>query len=66
VIGAAILLIVTEAAALAQGLGEMAVVLASVRFIVLGLVLILVMRFRPEGLAKERDAFARASRRVEA
>jgi branched-chain amino acid transport system permease protein len=66
VIGAVLLLIVTEAAALVQGSGEMAVVLASVRFIVLGLVLILVMRFRPEGLAQERDAFAGASRRVEA
>jgi len=64
VIGALILLIVTEAASLVQGLGEMAVVLASVRFIVLGIVLILVMRFRPQGLANERDAFAGASERV--
>jgi branched-chain amino acid transport system permease protein len=65
VIGAVILLIVTEAAALVQGLGEMAVVLASARFIVLGLVLIIVMRFRPEGLANERNAFAGASGRIE-
>lgn len=64
VIGALILLIVTEAASLVQGLGEMAVVLASVRFIVLGIVLILVMRFRPQGLVNERDAFAGASERV--
>ncbi len=64
VIGAVILLIVTEASALVQGSGEMAVVLASVRFIVLGIVLILVMRFRPEGLSDERDAFAGASGRV--
>ena len=66
IIGAAILLIVTEAAALVQGSGEMAVVLASARFIILGLVLIIVMRFRPEGLAQERDAFAGASRRLQA
>lgn len=65
VIGAVILLIVTEAAALVQGSGEMAVVLASIRFIVLGIVLILVMRFRPEGLSDERSAFAGASGRVE-
>ena len=64
VIGALILLVVTEAAALIQGLGEMAVVLASVRYIVLGVVLILVMRFRPEGLANEREAFAGASGRL--
>jgi branched-chain amino acid transport system permease protein len=65
VIGALILLVVTEAAALVQGLGEMAVVLASVRFIILGIVLILVMRFRPEGLSSERDAFAGASGRLQ-
>jgi branched-chain amino acid transport system permease protein len=64
VIGALILLVVTEAAALVQGLGEMAVVLASVRFIILGIVLIVVMRFRPEGLSSERDAFAGASGRT--
>jgi len=65
VIGALILLVVTEAASLVQGLGEMAVVLASVRFIILGIVLILVMRFRPEGLSSERDAFAGASGRLQ-
>jgi branched-chain amino acid transport system permease protein len=65
VIGALILLVVTEAAALVQGLGEMAVVLASVRFIILGIVLIVVMRFRPEGLSSERDAFAGASARIQ-
>jgi branched-chain amino acid transport system permease protein len=65
VIGALILLVVTEAASLVQGLGEMAVVLASVRFIILGIVLIVVMRFRPEGLSSERDAFAGASGRAQ-
>lgn len=65
VLGALILLLVTEATALVQGSGEAAVVLASVRFIVLGVVLILVMRFRPEGLSDERKAFAGASARVE-
>jgi branched-chain amino acid transport system permease protein len=65
VIGAVILLVVTEATALVQGSGEAAVVLASIRFIVLGIVLILVMRFRPEGISDERNAFAGASARAE-
>lgn len=65
VIGAVVLLVVTEASSLVQGSGEAAVVLASVRFIVLGLVLILVMRFRPEGIFAERSAFSSASRRIE-
>lgn len=64
IIGAFILLVVTEAAALVQGAGDMAVVLASIRFVVLGIVLILVMRFRPQGFTNERDAFADASARI--
>jgi branched-chain amino acid transport system permease protein len=62
VIGAAILLVVTEAASLVQGSGDLAVVLASVRFIILGIVLIVVMRFRPSGLVSERSSFRKASR----
>lgn len=65
VLGAVILLVVTEASSLVQGSGDFAVVLASIRFIVLGMVLILVMRFRPQGLSDERSAFAEASARVE-
>lgn len=65
IVGSVILLLITEAAALVQGSGEAAVVLASVRYVVLGLVLILVMRLRPEGLLTEAGAFAGASTRVD-
>jgi branched-chain amino acid transport system permease protein len=61
VVGAVILLVITEAASLVQGLGDLAVVLASVRFIILGVVLILVMRFRPSGLISERFSFRKVS-----
>jgi branched-chain amino acid transport system permease protein len=64
VIGALVLVLLTETLSLFQGSAELAVVLASVRFIVLGLVLILVMRFRPGGVVAEQRTFARASRRV--
>jgi branched-chain amino acid transport system permease protein len=63
VIGALVLVLLTETLSLFQGSTELAVVLASVRFIVLGLVLILVMRLRPLGLAAERRTFAGASTR---
>lgn len=65
VVGAVILLVITEAASLVQGSGEATVVLASVRYVVLGLVLIVVMRFRPEGLRTEAEAFAGASTRFD-
>ncbi|MEX1125412.1 MAG: branched-chain amino acid ABC transporter permease [Acidimicrobiia bacterium] len=65
VIGAVVLLVLTESVSLAQGSANLAVILASMRFVVLGLLLILVMRFRPNGLANERSAFASASQRGE-
>ncbi len=65
VLGAVVLLVLTESVALVQGSAASAVVLASLRYIVLGLLLILVMRFRSDGLLKERDAFAAMSRQVE-
>jgi len=65
IVGSIILLLVTESVALLQGSAEFAVVLASTRFIVLGLVLILVMRFRPAGLVTEQQSLAAASNRVQ-
>lgn len=64
VLGAAVLLVLTESVSLVQGSAQAAVVLASLRYIVLGLLLILVMRFRPDGLLKERNSFAGMSNRV--
>ncbi len=64
VIGAVILLMVTEASGLAQGSSELASILSASRWILLGLVLILVMRFRPAGLLSENGAFAEASTRA--
>jgi branched-chain amino acid transport system permease protein len=61
IIGAVVLLVLVESVSLIQGSATLAVVLASMRFVVLGLVLILVMRFRPNGLFDERDAFRGAS-----
>jgi branched-chain amino acid transport system permease protein len=65
VIGAVVLLMLTESVSLVQGSADLAVILASLRFVVLGLLLILVMRYRPDGLADERTAFAGASARGE-
>jgi branched-chain amino acid transport system permease protein len=66
VIGSIILLLITESVALLQGSADLAVILASARLIVLGLVLILVMRFRPAGLISEQRSLAGASSRVPA
>ncbi|MDH4118542.1 MAG: branched-chain amino acid ABC transporter permease [Acidimicrobiia bacterium] len=63
VLGAVVLLVLTESVSLVQGSADLAVLLASSRFVVLGLLLILVMRFRPNGLVEERAAFAGASGR---
>ena len=65
ILGAVVLLVITDSVSLLQGSANLAVILASTRFVVLGLLLILVMRFRPNGLMDERDAFAGASARVE-
>jgi branched-chain amino acid transport system permease protein len=58
IIGAVILLVMTESVSLTQGSANLAVILASLRFVVLGLLLIVIMRFRPNGLIDERSAFA--------
>jgi branched-chain amino acid transport system permease protein len=63
-LGAVILLIVTEASGLYQGSGELASMISSSRWILLGLVLILVMRLRPEGILGEKASFAGASARA--
>ena len=64
VLGAVVLLVLTESVSLVQGSAQSAVVLASLRYIVLGLLLVLVMRYRPDGLLKEQDSFAEMSNRV--
>ena len=64
VLGSIILLLVTESVALLQGSADLAVILASARLIVLGLVLILVMRYRPAGVITEHSSLAGASARA--
>lgn len=66
VIGSIILLLITESVALLQGSADLAVILASARLIVLGIVLILVMRFRPAGLISEHRSLGGASSRAPA
>jgi branched-chain amino acid transport system permease protein len=56
-IGAALLIICTELLTFLQGSAEYAQVLAATRPVILGLLLILVLRFRPAGLMSERSAF---------
>jgi branched-chain amino acid transport system permease protein len=63
VIGGFALISVTELFTFLQGSSEYAQLLASTRPILLGLVLILAMRFRPQGLFPERSAFRGASKR---
>lgn len=62
ILGALLLLLLKESVSLAQGSAQLAVILSSSRFIILGVVLILVMRFRPDGIIDERSAFAGASK----
>lgn len=57
VIGATLLIVCTELLTFLQGSAEYAQMLAATRPIILGLLLILVLRFRPEGLASERTSF---------
>jgi branched-chain amino acid transport system permease protein len=66
VIGAVMLLLLLEISGLLQGVmpRQYIVMLSSARFIILGLVLVVVMRFRPEGVMSEKRAFAGASRRM--
>jgi branched-chain amino acid transport system permease protein len=63
VVGGFALITVTELFTFIQGSSEYAQLLASTRPVLLGLVLILAMRFRPQGLFTERSAFRNASRR---
>jgi branched-chain amino acid transport system permease protein len=63
VAGALVLIGVTELITLLQGSNEHAQLLAAARPVLLGLVLILALRFLPHGLFTERKAFAGASRR---
>lgn len=60
-IGAVIMIGIIEATGLIQGSSEVAALLAASRWMMLGLVLILVMRFRPEGIFTEERAFRNAS-----
>ncbi len=56
-IGAALLIVCTELLTFLQGSAEYAQILAATRPVILGALLILVLRFRPEGLMSERSAF---------
>lgn len=57
VIGAALLIVCTEMLTFLQGSAEYAQMLAATRPVILGVLLVLVLRFRPEGLMSERSAF---------
>lgn len=61
VIGAVLIVGMTELVQLAQGSAEQANLVAASRPLLLGVVLIVVMRFRPEGLVPERWSFRKAS-----
>lgn len=65
-IGSLILIVLLETAGLLQGSvpSQYIVLLSSSRFIILGVVLILVMRFRPEGLVPESRSFAAGRNRA--
>jgi branched-chain amino acid transport system permease protein len=56
-IGATLLIVCTELLTFLQGSAEYAQMLAATRPIILGILLILVLRFRPEGLMSERSSF---------
>jgi hypothetical protein len=55
--------LLTELLTFLQGSAQYATLLAATRPIILGLVLILIMRFRPTGLVPERRSFRGESRR---
>jgi branched-chain amino acid transport system permease protein len=63
-LGAALLLLLTETLQFVQGSAEYATLLASTRPIILGVLLIAVMRWRPQGLVAERTDFKGVSQRV--
>lgn len=57
IIGATLLIVCTELLTFLQGSAEYAQILAATRPVILGLLLILILRFRPEGISSERSAF---------
>lgn len=57
IIGATLLIVCTELLTFLQGSAEYAQILAATRPVILGLLLILILRFRPEGITSERAAF---------
>lgn len=57
IIGATLLIVCTELLTFLQGSAEYAQILAATRPVILGLLLILILRFRPEGITSERSAF---------
>ena len=57
IIGATLLIVCTELLTFLQGSAEYAQMLAATRPVILGLLLILILRFRPEGITSERSAF---------
>lgn len=59
IIGAAVLVTAQEATRFLQASAEMAPLLASMRFIVMGLILILIIRFRPRGILPEKPTYDR-------
>lgn len=56
-IGATLLIVCTELLTFLQGSAEYAQILAATRPVILGLLLILILRFRPEGITSERSSF---------
>ena len=65
ILGAILLIGLTEAVQFLQISAEHAVLLASARPIIIGLALILILRFRPQGLLPEANSFAGARRAVD-
>lgn len=65
VFGAVLLIGMTEAVQFLQISAEHAVLLASARPIIIGLALILILRFRPQGLTPEAKSFSRARHAVD-
>jgi branched-chain amino acid transport system permease protein len=63
-LGALTLIVLTEMLTFLQGSAEYATLLAASRPIILGILLILIMRFRPSGIVRERRSFAGASKRA--
>ncbi|WP_197380186.1 branched-chain amino acid ABC transporter permease [Mycolicibacterium mengxianglii] len=61
-IGATLLIVCTELLTFLQGSAEYAQLLAATRPVILGILLIVVLRFRPEGLMSERSAFRLSER----